>query len=523
MRVPRTTPGGGALPCILPRMTGRVLRALVSLATLAIAAHGTAAPIPPPPIPDGFLASPGATAPSFLGQPGIGTRVRAAAVPRHRFMARNGKSNVHDDAFMTDTYTKKGPVGNAMARTSRFTGGGVCGTVTFDTRGRILTVCIVDGGVTPFLKLLDAKTLGELGSLRLPPRPTSQNVYQDFTGGGYFYLDRKSRAVLFTADHHVSVVAITGGTSGPAAIRVHADYDLSAVVASEDKAVSLLPDWAGRIWFVTLQGTIGVIGPESGQVRTLTLGEEIENSFAVDDGGGVFIVSDVALYRLDADSTGAPSITWREVYQNTGIIKPGQVNAGSGTTPTLLGDDWVAITDNADPMNVVVYRRQREVVGSRLGCEQPVFTAGASATENSLIGAGRSLIVENNYGYTDPFVTTGGGSTSAGIERVDIDDDGEGCQLVWHSDEHAPTVVPKLSLKSGLIYTYSKDPEPGPNYADAWYLTAIDFATGETRWRQLVGTGLWYNNNYAPITLGPDGSVYSGVLGGLVKLRDTRR
>jgi hypothetical protein len=32
-------------------------------------------------------------------------------------------------------------------------------------------------------------------------------------------------------------------------------------------------------------------------------------------------------------------------------------------------------------------------------CETPVFTAGASATENSLIAVNDSLIVENNYGY----------------------------------------------------------------------------------------------------------------------------
>ena len=51
---------------------------------------------------------------------------------------------------------------------------------------------------------------------------------------------------------------------------------------------------------------------------------------------------------------------------------------------------YVAITDNADPMDVVVYRtrvrlkkRQR-----RLVCKVPVFAKGASATENSLIGAG---------------------------------------------------------------------------------------------------------------------------------------
>jgi hypothetical protein len=30
-----------------------------------------------------------------------------------------------------------------------------------------------------------------------------------------------------------------------------------------------------------------------------------------------------------------------------------------------------------------------------------------------------------------------------------------------------------------------------------------------------------YNNNYAPVTLGPDGAAYVGVLGGLVRLADS--
>jgi hypothetical protein len=37
-----------------------------------------------------------------------------------------------------------------------------------------------------------------------------------------------------------------------------------------------------------------------------------------------------------------------------------------------------------------------------------------------------------------------------------------------------------------------------------------------------AGSGIGYNNNYAPVTLGPDGTAYVGTLGGLVALRDAR-
>ena len=72
-----------------------------------------------------------------------------------------------------------------------------------------------------------------------------------------------------------------------------------------------------------------------------------------------------------------------------------------------------------------------------------------------------------------------GGVTSPGIERVDIDGDGRGCRTVWTSDERAPSVVPKLSLRAGLVYTYTKPKRD--DMTDAWYLTALDFDTGQDR------------------------------------------
>ena len=153
-----------------------------------------------------------------------------------------------------------------------------------------------------------------------------------------------------------------------------------------------------------------MIDPATGEAKTHDLGEVVQNSFAVGDKSDVYIVSEAALYRFQADASGAPVVKWRKVYENTGEQKPGQVSAGSGTTPTLHGDNWVSITDNADPMNVVVYRRG----GGREICRQPVFEQGAGSTDNSLIGAGHSIVVENNYGYTGPTATDDGRPHAAG-------------------------------------------------------------------------------------------------------------
>ena len=174
----------------------------------------------------------------------------------------------------------------------------------------------------------------------------------------------------------------------------------------------------------------------------------------------MFIVSDKRMYRFGAGTNGGPKIIWQSKYKNSGIHKPSQVDAGSGTTPTLMQNGLVAITDNADPMNVVVYRTAKTLDKGekRVVCETPVFDKGASATENSIMGSGRSLMVENNYGYQDPFGTMGGTITTPGFARVDVKKDLSGCKKVWtNKTEAAPTVVPKYSAKTGLVYAYTQD------------------------------------------------------------------
>ena len=70
------------------------------------------------------------------------------------------------------------------------------------------------------------------------------------------------------------------------------------------------------------------------------------------------------------------------------------------------------------------------------------------------------------------------------------------------------------------VKTYRKDYGSDGLECDAkgnLYLTALDFRTGQTVYRRLGGTGFGYNNNYAPVSIAPDGVAYVGVLGGIVE------
>ena len=467
------------------------------------------------PIPEATALGPKPAA--FIGERADPEPIAGNTVPRHPFMAPNGRSNIHNDGYQTDAYDGLGPLGRSMQVTSTFLASD-CASVTFDSRGRIVSVCV--GAAQPSLRVLDPRTLETLASKNLPARdplttdPTK--LFTDFSGGGYFYLDDQDRAVVGTYDRRILTIR-TADDSGTPKLAVVRDVNLNGVIPRDDKLISALPDWSGRLWFVSVRGVVGTISADGRTVRSIRTGERIGNSFAVDDEGGVYIVSDDALYRYEAGPDGTPTVIWRQGYDNDGRVKSGQTQAGSGTTPTVMDDGMIAITDNADPVNVVVYRRNREVAGNREICRIPVFDRGASSTDNSLVAAHHSLVVENNYGYRGPTSTVLGQTTRAGLERIDVDPQAGTCTRVWRSTEIAPSVVPKVSLEAGLLYTYTK---PRATMSDPWYFTAIDFRTGRTVFQQLAGTGVGFNNNYAPITLGPDGTAYVGVLGGLVALRD---
>ncbi len=454
--------------------------------------------------------------PAFAGTAAVAAPIAAPEIPQNPHMADNDTSAMHNDTYMSDTYRVAGPLGKSPEVRNSFLGG-VCVSMCFDQAGRILTISL--GLRKTRLWLVDPVTLAPWTSLDLPVKPY---VEGSFPSGGYFVLDNKDRALLPTIDRTVWVVETKETSCGPR-FEVKRIYDLTgAVTDMEDQIGSVVPDFNGLIWFVTDGGIIGTIDPDDGTVSSIALaGEGIANSFSIDETGGVYIASTHALYRLDADDSGLPVITWREEYDRGSAEKPGQHSHGSGTTPTLMGADYVTICDNAEPnMNVLVYKRAADVTGNRLVLKQPVFAEGKSASENSLIATNTSIVVENNYGYYGPAAALNGHTTEPGITRIDLIPGGGGGQVAWISEERVPNVVSKMSLATGLVYSYCKD--PGPNVTDAWYFTAIDFATGDTVFKQLAGTGHYFNSHYAGLYIGPDGTLYCGVIGGLVAMRDTQ-
>lgn len=497
-------------------------------------------PILPTPIPTQENARP---VPFFIGREAVAKPILAPEIPFNPFMAHDAYSTVHNDTYMSDTYFTLGPLGHNLIVSSVALGTqvapyapvAIAASVTVDEVGNwvvgyfkadpTLGEPLLGGDVRErwlIFTLVDPDTLETLGTpLELPRGPVTERW--DFPPGGYWYRDNQDRIVTATPVREIWVISHTD--TPPYEFTIEHKYDLTGYIPEGDNIQAMIPDFSGRMWFTSKQGVVGVLDTEANNsdgkvLGSLQLGDElIENGSAADEAGGVYVGSSQAMYRFDADQDGKPSITWRMPYDSGPPQK--SISLGSGTTPTLMGTDYVTIVDNAEPqIHVNVYRRAIDIGDlPRLVCSEPVFEPGQGVAENSLAATDRSIIVENNFGYTSFNRVQHGSTTKPGFARIDIDEDGNGCHTVWtNMEESAPIITPKLSLANGLFYTYTKP--RGPVNTDAWYFTAIDFETGQIVYKVLAGTGPLYNAHMTVVYLLPDGTAFIGVLGGFVTIRD---
>lgn len=276
--------------------------------------------------------------------------------------------------------------------------------------------------------------------------------------------------------------------------------------------------------------------------------EEIQNSFSVGK-DGVYIVSNYALYKLRFNEERKIielDPNWVEaykegdlVYANDRTVKPGQLNAGSGTTPTLMDDRFVAICDNdSRQVNLCIYSQKT----GRLVSKHKLFSSEGGAVENSVVAYGNSFIVANTYGYEDPFEEN---KTPGGIMRFDYNEDKGVFEQVpdWPRSGvyDCKTATPKLSTPVGMMYVYNRSEEDYQGHYD-WQITGIDYMTGLRvfyirpffergdfgdninfllKWGSLGSKHYErkvFNNIWGTFTFGPDNSFYIGAYRGFIRV-----
>ena len=459
--------------------------------------------------------------PADMGAPSESRPLAVMDHAQHPFLAESQRSSMHGGAHNWDINTYPGPRGyKTTAMHRKFSNViGVAPNISFDSQGRLITVSIKLNSIE--LHLLDPETLETIAMLDLPPKASAS----DNSGGGYFHIDAKDRVLLAPANDTISIYEISESSGSPK-WQLAEQYDIAGLLPEDTNIHDVIPDWSGNLWFVTGGAFLGYRDHDTGAFYTYELpaeGETIQNSFAVDQ-EGLYVVSTDAIYQFQInDATKEPVYTWREDYENGTEQKPGTLSHGSGTSPTLIGHDLVAIADDGDPFtNIVVYQRSASIEGDRLICKVPLFEQGKSATENSLLVYGNAMVVQNDYGH----IYTGNAlKTSPGIMRVDVRDDRSGCDVVWHNETFLSQSLPRLSTDTGLLYFYTFQKQKAEDFFGGWYLSAVDWETGESLWDRLIGrwTGSMIDtlsSVTAPIVLGPNGAAYAGIRTGVIMAKD---
>jgi len=451
---------------------------------------------------------------------------------------------MHQDGGNTGSSDYAGPVGKNVSMSTFATH---IAPFLFDSQGGLTAGAPTASGYS--LNAVDPETL-EVMSTWLPPTNQTLNL-------AYItFIEKDSIIVATSTTGQVFVIQRNNSVSPPAFTTLR-EIDLSHVLQSGEVLLNGMYDTLSNIWFTTGlilgQGstpqnttTIGYITP-SNQINTIHLQDQaVENGIAVSNTtiyvvtgppGGDTQNSTGYMYAFQAEDAGVKTI-WSAPYNAGSKIQPGGFARGSGTTPTLLGNAYVAITDHSDTqINLLIYHQgTQSSQESQLLCKVPLFAPGASACDIGSIGHaskdGFSAFLLNNYNVPPIYPSVNAPATdingafnnqtqmAAGGVRVDIPLTGSDCKIAWDKDIRMKS-VPILSTKTGLLYGYEQNSEDASDGEWVWYVTARDWQTGELVWKVQTGAGGTFNDDFEGNVIGMDGRLYQGVVGGIVVLEDS--
>ncbi|ROZ98115.1 hypothetical protein EEB19_16350 [Gordonia sp. OPL2] len=429
-----------------------------------------------------------------------------------------GTSLMHGDLWSTDSTPFRGPGRTARLAASSVPGG-ACAATFIGRDGLPVSLCTQFIGTAPAafavptVTLFDPATAAPLARLQL--------TKGGLLGGVYGYLDDRDRVVV--ADGSGSILRVAHRKSGGQwRIVVDDRIDVSRQIPDGDAITGLAPDFDGRIWFATTRGVVGTVDRDK-RIRSTHLprGERLGNGLSV-RASGASILTTHALYEMRAGADGVPRVVWRRAYDRGQARRPGQLTWGSGTTPTYFGpggDGWVAIVDNADRPQLIVYDSD---TGSTV-CRMPAFVRSGQGTENSPMAWGNSLVIPSTYGYQYPPMAVDGPSVPGnapfvgGSTRIDVS--AQGCRRIWENDDRIAT-LPRLSRADGLIHALGYGPyRPGgiQQFGPIDYV-ATDFATGKRVRTLKVGEGPVDEPLELTGTIGRDGALWQATVGRMLKI-----
>lgn len=384
---------------------------------------------------------------------------------------------------------------------------------------------------------LDANSQSTIKSDSLFKTPS-----QDMLSGAYTVLDKDGRLYV-PMDTSIAVYTDTGKLTK---LQQYA-LPQAALRSSEENIVGLNMTFDGRLAFATSGGTVGVLARDFSSIQylQLPLGEEVSNSIAVDENGGIFIVTNRKMHRVQWNGSQL-SLLWSAAYEHgPDTPYPGRLGTGSGSTPTLMGtaadqEKFVVFTDGQKLMHLVFMWRDKIPANwnaiapgkdRRIAAEVPITFGDASRTsstsEQSVVVQGYgAMVVNNEYRNMDtslpstgplkylPVLLSGQPQHAPyGVEKFIWDPRTQTLRSSWANQQvSCPNGIPTVSAGSHLAYCIGAR-------NGSWTLEAMNWDTGASVFYKNMGSNPKFNSVYAATEIGPNREIVTGSLGGVVRLR----
>ena len=452
-------------------------------------------------------------------------------LPHNPGLGANNWNSGHQDSYCSESVKLTGPTGTKLRLIMQYNPYGFTPIMACNRNNQMIGVAFL-GQFRLIVfdsecNILSATVTGHF-------RPNS-------FGGGYFYLNRDDNAVVVSnnklACYPTRHVAKKESVYSLDPIWITSDLVLM-ITQSPDPFGNVLygamPVWKedSNLYWVMLAGkydfdtgeltsdafiAVVEITPDShkenGCQTRVVDSHRLEkqwnnNTMAVSEQGVFFVTNglhkDGWLYSIGFDfEKNKIKKNWRTPYQNSGYLKVGQRNIGSGTTPTLFqgedGTNLVAITDNAYPkMNVVICNRDT----GHIIDEVPVFPDMRGCDEASLIGVNGHVVVENNFGHTTSLRYSQYVPNEPGLAMIKVNPTG-GSKIIWENTGYPSGffAMTMLARESGIIFAHTGE----WNVADSstkgglYSIVAIDSWDGRIIWRIPLGQGKQYCHDYGGI------------------------
>jgi hypothetical protein len=489
------------------------------------------------------------------------------------FVADSPYGLPHGDSAQTDASPRPGPVDVSRALLpaeirSTFVGpGAIIGFLSgrYRNGGRVLWVNGVNGlykldaetyEVLQVLPREGAETYTEEWALDLIARLDADNgqgamrtggeVMMPLTSLSGVYIAIGANNWLYAAANDGSITAYGDAIEGDPASPIEVKARFTPPAGLTGPMVGMNITYDGWLIVASERGDVVAVSMDLQQYRTVRLRHAdtedvssenagmgwVRNSFAVDDQGGIYIVSRNHMHKVvwngDQLSVDEADGAWSEPYRNGG-------GNGSGATPTLMGygpdeDRLVVITDGDAVMNLTLFWRDdipegweqlENAPSPRIAGLAPATMGDTSLTavqsEQSVAVAGYGALVVNNTPRNPPAILPEQhrigilsgplGSNPRfqpfGVQRFQWDPESRTLYTAWENTEvSSPNAVPWISTGSNQVYTIgARD--------NQWTLEALDWTTGESTFHWVIG-GQAFNSTFAPVVVDDQGRIFYG-------------